>query len=249
MAVYGKPETNQEITTDAIIIDAGTGIFNLRKHLPSTVKKIHILLSHLHLDHIQGLLMLPEMFNGELEIVIYCGEHEEGSFEEHFRRLMQPPIWPCTPDIFSKKVSFLPLPKGDFLLGDVAVSTMQGAHPNGIDIFKLTFQNGHSLVHVGDYEVGVKPDVDEKLREFAKNADIILMDGMYAPEEYESRKGFGHSSWDMTANFAASAEAKKLKIIHHAPDHTDAILLRGQRDIMNKYPNVSFAREGEVLEI
>lgn len=249
MVVYGKPENGEEDVTDAIVIDAGTGLLNLRKNIPSTVKKITILISHIHLDHIQGLLMFPEMFNGQLDIDIYCGKHCDGDFECYFKDLMKPPIWPITTEFFAKNVRFLNLPEEDFKVGDVMVSTMAGSHPNDIDVFKLTFDDDSSIVHVGDYEVGQNKETDDRLKEFAKGASLLLMDGMYSIEEYTKQRGFGHSPWEMTAELANLAGVRRTRIIHHAPNHTDEMLREAEASVNNAYPNTLLGREGEVLEI
>lgn len=249
MVVYAEPENGEPEPEHAIVIDAGTGLLNLRKNMPGSIKKVTVLLSHIHLDHIQGLLMLPEMFNGRLEIDIYCGKHCGGSFEPYLRDMMKPPIWPITPDFFAKSVHFLDLPEGDFMAGDVMISSMPGSHPDDIDIFRLTFKNGTTLVHVGDYEVGQSEEIDEKLKSFARDTSLLLMDGMYTMDEYSSQRGFGHSPWEMTAELADKVGVQRLRIIHHSPTHSDEMLREAEEYVKSKYPNAGMGREGEILEL
>lgn len=246
MLVYSTPDGGQG-PTHAVVIDAGTGLLNVRKNLPQTVKKLTILISHVHLDHIQGLLMMPEMFSGELDIDIYCGMHEGGDFKTHLRALMKPPVWPVTPAYFAGNVRFLKLPETEFKIEDISVSSIQGSHPDGIDVFKLTMPDGKVMVHVGDYEVGQNREIDERLKAFVKGSQLLLMDGMYTPDEYESQRGFGHSSWEITAALASEAGLSRTKIIHHAPGHTDEMLRNAEKELQSRFPGASLGREGEVI--
>ncbi|MGN0710882.1 MAG: MBL fold metallo-hydrolase [Anaerovoracaceae bacterium] len=247
MAAYSQQEGQK--TEHAIVIDAGTGFLNVRKQLPDSVKKLSVLISHVHLDHIQGLMMLPEMFNGELEIDIYGSEHGGVDIKESINMIMRPPVWPVTPEFFCDKVKFHRIPEGEFYLGDVKVASISGVHPNDIDIFKLTFKNGDSVVHVGDYEAGQNQEADKRLKAFSEGCNILLMDGMYSMEEYEKQKGFGHSAWKLTAEIGKEAGAKVTKIIHHAPGHTDETLKEAEFALSTEFPNISFGREGEVIEL
>lgn len=249
MVVYGVPENGEPEPDHAIVIDAGTGLLNLRKNMPESIKKVTILISHIHLDHIQGLLMLPEMFNGQLEIDIYCGMHCGETLEKGLKDMMRPPVWPVTPEYFAKTVHFLQIPDEDFMAGDVRISSMPGAHPNDINIFKLTFPNGTTLVHVGDYEVGQDGEIDEKLKSFAHDTSLLLMDGMYTMTEYEKQRGFGHSPWEMTAELADKVGVQRLRIIHHAPTHSDEVLRKAEEYIKSRYHGAGMGREGEILEL
>ena len=249
MVVYGEPEAGEKEPEHAIVIDAGTGLLNLRKYVPNSIKRLTILLSHIHLDHIQGLLMLPEMFTGAWDIEIYCGKHCGESFKDALNEMMKPPIWPVTPKYYSKNVHFLDLPEQDFEVGKVTISSMPGAHPNDINIFKFTFPNGTTLVHVGDYEVGTDAKIDEKLKDFAHDTSLLLMDGMYTMTEYEKQRGFGHSPWEMTAELADKVGVQRLRIIHHAPNHDDKVLREAEEHIKAKYPGAAMGREGEILEL
>lgn len=247
MLVYEEPDSGEAGPTEAIAIDAGTGLLNMHNFLPESVKKLTILVSHIHLDHIQGLLMLPEMFSGTMELDIYSGLHEGLSLEEGLRSFMKPPIWPCTPDVFSDKVHFLQLPKDDFEAAGFSISSIPGSHPNDIDVFRLAFPNGRSFVHVGDYEVETDPQLDRNLVEFARNCDLLLMDGMYTEEEYSSMRGFGHSSWARTCKLAHEMGAKDLRVIHHAPNHTDAQLGIADEYVRNHFPGACLGKEGEII--
>ena len=61
-----------------------------------------------------------------------------------------------------------------------------------------------------------------KLAEFIKDADLFIHDCQYTPEEYEAKKGWGHSPYDFAAELAITANVKKYVVFHHDPVHDDA---------------------------
>ncbi len=165
--------------------------------------------------------------------------------------------FPVSLDELAADVSFHDLHSNDTVNSPLTVHHfLHDAHPGGMSTYRVE-ENGKSFVYTGDYESDFqKYDVkfgviDKKLISFARNADVLIMDGQYTLKEYEQKKGFGHSSYTKVCEIAADAQVKKLIITHHDPSHTDDILDAMEFDaknymnlILGKDISVVFAREG-----
>src|SRR3954467_15012508 len=71
---YGGNTSCVELTLSGgtrVILDAGTGIRELGETIGPGPKVVHILLTHLHLDHIQGLMFFAPLFDPEAEVHIH----------------------------------------------------------------------------------------------------------------------------------------------------------------------------------
>src|SRR5262249_44699206 len=95
----------------------------------------------------------------------------------------------------------------------------------------------------------------QKLSDFVRGADILIMDAQYNSEEYQRHVGWGHGCLDDVVNLAVSAEVKRLFLFHHDPDHDDVTIdqmVQRARDIAAEKQSalqVEGAREGAVVEL
>jgi len=195
-----------------VIVDAGTGLLRLGEVLQGE-KTVPLLLTHGHLDHLLGLPMCPQVFSADTEFRIF------GDRPDALRALMAPPLWPVSPEELPARIRFSDLP-AQFSLGPVEVQSLSGRHPGGVKLLRLGC-GGVSVTVMTD----CTPDpAAPALREFAENTDLLLIDGQYAPEEWTSRTGFGHGTWEAAARFGADCGAKRIRIVHHDPERTDAAL-------------------------
>ena len=106
---------------------------------------------------------------------------------------------------------------------------------------------GKSVVFVPDCELtdGLFP----ALSEFAGGCTLLLCDGQYSGEEWASRPGFGHSSWNRAIQLGLACGAKKIRIIHHDPFHTDSMLTEAGSRFSALHPDCSFALAREEIEL
>ncbi|MEG1947207.1 MAG: MBL fold metallo-hydrolase [Lachnospiraceae bacterium] len=229
---------------ETILLDAGTGLLFIKEYLKESEKSIHILLSHPHLDHLQGMPICPICFEKDFNIAVYAVPHGELSAQQQIEALMCPPLWPVGVWAFTAEVSFHDIITSTFFIGKVKVEHIQGSHPGGCTLFRLSF-NGKSIVYATDFEQDT--DADQRLDAFAKGCDLFLCDGQYTQEEFLSRRGFGHSTWNFAAQMGARCGAKETKIIHHAVYRTDKELDHAMEEIRLSYPNCSFARSREEI--
>ena len=97
MVRYGGNTSCVQVTLSDgthLIVDAGTGIRNLPADLGQTGAPVHILLTHLHLDHIQGLLFFAPLFQPGLEVTIWGPAAPGLSLERRIARYFSAPLTP-----------------------------------------------------------------------------------------------------------------------------------------------------------
>ena len=131
-----------------------------------------------------------------------------------------------------------------FDIGPVHVDTMEGIHPGGVTVFRLS-GGGASVVYMTDCTL--TDSFFPKAAEFAKDCDLLLCDGQYSEEEWAEYSCFGHNTWVTAARLAAAARVKKARVIHHAPFRTDAELDAAAKDLTDIHPGCAFARAGEEI--
>jgi ribonuclease Z len=104
------------------------------------------------------------------------------------------------------------------------------------------------IVHASDREHG-HVELDRVLIEYAQNADVLIYDAQYTPEEYEQRRGWGHSTWLEATRVAKEAGVKQLVLFHHDPAHNDEFITHITEDARAEFKNVEAAREGWTIHV
>ena len=241
---YGGATTSVLVRLDgqALLLDAGTGIMNLPEEVMDQ-PELPLLLSHLHLDHVEGLPMCQYLFQPGRHMPVYSGLHRVLDAEDVLGKLFRPPLWPVTLDELPGKLSYQPV-SGRFSLGTLTVETMPGNHPDGVTVFRLNGK-AHSVVFATDCTL--TPELLPRLTEFARGCDLLLCDGQYSRAEWEFRSFFGHSTWVAAAEFAAACGAKNFRVIHHDPTHSDAVLDAAEAEVRAICPQGRLARQGEEI--
>lgn len=241
-----------------IILDAGTGIISLGAELMQnyissgttisdrTPVKASILLSHMHLDHIQGFTFFKPLHLASTQISLFGGVNYNETLKEEISNILFTKSFPLdlgdiaanlkiqnineTSYIIFKK-NQAPIVKRVDELGcdeyaedDVVVTCYKSyAHPqNGVFIYKIEYK-GKSLVYATDKES--YPGGDKKLVKFAKNCDLLIHDSQYATEDYLNiyvpKQGFGHSTFEMALEVKEQINAKKLVFFHYEPSYNN----------------------------
>jgi ribonuclease BN (tRNA processing enzyme) len=194
------------------VIDAGTGLRLLAPPAPGTT--VTLVLTHYHWDHIQGLSMWAPMWDGDISLRIIG----PGDVAKAVSEAISPPWFPVS--IADTKIDFVAAPES-FRLGEIEVSTFPLNHPQGGLGYRFRF-DGHSLVVATDHEVGT--DADDALVRHADGAELLVHDAQYLPHEIESRRGWGHSSWEDAAHIAKQAGVGRLLMASHDPGRRDAAI-------------------------
>jgi ribonuclease BN (tRNA processing enzyme) len=213
-----------------LIIDAGTGIRGLGVGIASAnLPKINILLTHLHLDHIQGLMFFAPCFRSESDITIWGPSSPEASLEERIARYISAPLSPVEVRELPCDVSFLDAPPSQWEVGPATVRAESVTHRGPTLGYRIT-DGDTTLAYISDHEPGLGAPLDSLEPEWisgydlAHGADLLIHDCQYTDEEYPEHVGWGHSRITDTLTFARRVEAKQLLLFHHDPLHSDEFL-------------------------
>lgn len=226
---------------EEIYLDAGNGILDAR---PEPNTRITILLTHMHLDHIIGMPFFVALGQANRRVDIYAKERAGLNVTEALDRLISPPFWPLKVGQYPADVAFHELPAENFSIGAVAVDVMEGSHPLGSTIYKLTYR-GKSLVYATDFEH--TPESCAALAGFAKDCDLLLYDAQYTAAEYDKYRGFGHSTPQIGFDVGTKANAGKILFVHHDPRRTDEELSAMEREFAGRTDKIMFAKTSDKI--
>jgi phosphoribosyl 1,2-cyclic phosphodiesterase len=228
------------------ILDAGTGIRSLgQDFLKSGVKKSHILLTHTHWDHINGFpFFAPAYVPGNSFHVMAGHLMDVGGIRQVLASQMANPTFPVPLEVMQADLTFEDFRAGDhFKLSDeIMIVTAPLNHPNGATGYRVEYQ-GKAVCYVTDTEHVVdKPD--QNVLSLIKGADLVIYDSTYSDEIFESKIGWGHSTWQEAIRLCRVADVKQLSIFHHDPEHTDKIMHDIEKEAQQEWENCFVAKEG-----
>ena len=254
---YGGNTACVEVrTADALLVlDAGTGIRRLGTSLREHRGRIDLLLTHLHLDHLQGIGFFEPCFRPDIELHIWGPPSTTLSLHERLSRYLSPPLFPVLLRDLGSRVSLHDVPNGPFSIGSVTVSGEAVIHPGPTVGYRISSE-GRTLAYLPDHEPAlgaptfpVSPEWTSGHR-LADGADILVHDAQYTEAEYASRAGWGHSSLEQTWAFARQAGVRRLVTFHHDPGHGDDQLDELVADLQSRDgPEVVGGREGLELSL
>jgi phosphoribosyl 1,2-cyclic phosphodiesterase len=233
---------------DVVIIDAGTGIrslgVDLLQHADRCSGRIHLFLTHAHWDHIQGFPFFGPAFVPDFELHIYCSKDAE----EFLQRQMSPPFFPVDMEAMRAPRHFHRLEVDErIVVGDAMISWIPLPHPQESTAFRVD-ENGRSFVLATDTEhpaAGLNP----RLVDFADNTNVLIYDAQYTPNQYELKKGWGHSTYVHGVRTLAAAKAERLILFSHDPSHDDARLREIEAEARKLHPEAMAARQGMTIKI
>lgn len=236
---------------DLVIFDAGSGIRNLGTQLqiapaPNSKQPVHLFFTHFHWDHIQGLPFFGPLYDPARSIRLYSACYS-GCLGDALAGQMADPYFPVKFDQAASKRKFVDLGADPIQIGNLTVQSFELNHPQGASGYRIE-SNGAVIVYATDREHG-HPRLDGVMREFAYNADILIHDAQYTPEEYPRFKGWGHSTWKEAVNIAREVNVKQLILFHHDPSRDDQKLSAIVADTKAEFLNVVGACEGWVTTI
>jgi phosphoribosyl 1,2-cyclic phosphodiesterase len=235
-----------------IIFDGGTGIRELGSSLMKSGAPLNadILLSHCHIDHVNGLPFFAPFFSDVNTFRLWAG-HLLPAFnlEDALRSLMSHPLFPIEVEVFQADIRYRDFHAGETLdLGDaITIKTVALDHPGGATGYRLEF-GGKSFVYLTDNEI--RPSgPDARLVALARGADLAVYDCTYTDGEIASKSGWGHSSWRQGLALADAAGIKKFCLFHHAPEHDDAFMDKVAFEVAAARKGTIVAVEGSILEL
>lgn len=205
------------------------------------VKHVHLFLSHLHLDHVQGLIGFPLLQDPSAELHLY-GEARDGmGLRAWLDRLFGPPYWPVSLDDSRAGITIREIgPDTQFSPAPgLSVRTLRSCHPNQSLIYRLDGP-GRSIVYTPDCEL--TDDIAPRLTDFARGCDLLVWDANFS--EADLQKGWGHSTWQQGLAIARAAGAARVLMTHYDRSYTDAFLARQEHLAKQESNQCVFAREG-----
>jgi phosphoribosyl 1,2-cyclic phosphodiesterase len=227
MVRYGGNTSCVEVTSDdgaVVMLDAGTGIRNAASATNRDLKRMDILLTHFHMDHLQGLGFFAPLFNPGIEVHIWGPRSTTMTLHRRLARYLSPPLFPVCIRDFTCKLVLHDAPRKTFALGALQVTSDLVCHPGPTMGFRIS-EGGSSVAYLPDHEVVLgAASLDPRWMSgvaLAEGVDILLHDSQYDEEEYAQRVGWGHSTPTQALALARAAGARRLVTFHHDPNHDD----------------------------
>lgn len=249
---YGGNTSSLEVRLDdgtLIILDAGTGIRPLGQHLAdlaepgalsspknrmapylpqaaAPVEQIHLFLTHLHLDHVEGIGFFSAIWDPDVELHIWGPPSPLRSLQDRLATLMSPPLFPVHLADVPCRPIYHDIPDEEFTIGDARIY-VQGVAHRGSTVGYRFEEMGRSFAYIPDHEPSLGVDLENVEPEWvsgypvAHGVDVLLHDSQYTEEEYPTHRAWGHSSIAHTVTFGLMMKVRNLVLFHHDPAHSD----------------------------
>ena len=257
---YGGNTACLELKSDDggwIIFDAGTGIRTIATSMDlSKGHDIHLFITHPHWDHISGFPFFAPVFIPGNNVTIYGPGTFEKTLEEIIRGQMTYSYFPVRTEELKANIKFRELKEEAISLKNFTIQTITLNHPVTCLGYKVKYID-KTFIYLGDNEpyynlynnddtevIAFVKDMNKRLINFVKGADMLVTDAQYLPEEYESHKGWGHSTTTDVVNMSIKAGVKKVFFFHHEPVRSDTEI-----DFLVEHYREKVAEKGYKIEI
>jgi phosphoribosyl 1,2-cyclic phosphodiesterase len=241
-----------------IVLDAGTGIIQLGLELAQRgVRRLHLLMTHLHLDHLEGLRFFAPLWDDRVKLDIWGPPSPLLSLRERISRSFSPPLFPIDLRHVPAQVTFRNVPREPWSIDGASLAADLVAHPGPTVGFRIE-TGGSRFAYLPDHEpalVGIAGRTRDWISgaSIAADVDLLVHDAQYFEDEYEERIGWGHSSVADAVAFTQAVGARRLVLFHHEPRHGDGSLARledrAQALAGGNGVEPTLAREGMVMEL
>ncbi len=213
-----------------MILDAGSGIRALGIALRGErLFRIDLLLTHLHIDHLEGLGVFEPIWHESTELHIWGPPSPLTSLADRVATYFSPPLFPVHLSTVPARVGFHDAPETAWTIGSAAIISSPISHPGPTVGYRIE-ENGRVFAYLTDHEPALGMDLRAVSPEWvsgyaiAFGADLLVHDAQYSEQEYDEHVGWGHSSTDHVAAFAQLAKVERLLMFHHDPMHADSDL-------------------------
>jgi phosphoribosyl 1,2-cyclic phosphodiesterase len=232
---YGGNTSCVEVSLDdgtPLVLDAGTGIRNLGLELlDRDTHQIHLCLTHLHLDHLEGLRFFAPLWEEGVSLDIWGPPSHLLSLRSRIARAFSPPLFPVDLRDVPATVTFHDVPRTPWTIDGASLQADFVVHPGPTVGYRIE-SNGASFAYLPDHEPALGGPIAGKPMDWisgaslASGVDALIHDAQYFEDEYEERIGWGHSSVADAVAFTRAVDARRLLLFHHEPRHTDRSLER-----------------------
>ncbi|MBT7950786.1 MAG: MBL fold metallo-hydrolase [Gammaproteobacteria bacterium] len=281
LGVGGNTSCVEVRVDDQIVIcDAGTGIIPLGNELmaQSKIRNLLVILTHYHWDHICGLPFFVPAFVPDWNIDFFGPGQCDDEIKEHVSAQMQAPYFPVGTETWLANVNYLkPTKNQEIAQGPISFEYHNVHHPGTTYGYRIKAM-GKSILYISDNECSyLGKSIDRKSDELTeeekqlyeemkkeehlaeiemvKDADILIHDAQYTPEDYEKKRGWGHSCYIDTVNIAIEAGVKELYLYHHDPNYDDDAMEKIHQHSLsiieekNSSLKCFIAREGLIVDL
>jgi phosphoribosyl 1,2-cyclic phosphodiesterase len=262
---YGGNTSCVELTLSdgsKLILDAGTGIRDLGAAIPETEQPIHILLTHLHMDHIQGLMFFAPLFRPKAEIYIWGPTSAEATLRDRVARYISAPLAPVEVRELPSLVTFREADALEWQVGPARIRAQPVNHRGPTLGYRIE-DAGTTIAYIPDHEPGLGAPLDSTSDEWisgfdlARDASLLIHDCQYTDEEYRrSYFGWGHCPIGDALLFAQRTDVDRVLLFHHDPLHSDRFLdamghevLARWQDMGGRAHRIELAAERRELEV
>jgi phosphoribosyl 1,2-cyclic phosphodiesterase len=236
---YGGDTACVEIRTkndEVIIVDTGTGIRELGNKLISEKKKrIHIIFTHAHWDHIIGFPFFKPLYMSDTRIVIAGCSDSQIAIKKLISDVMEPPFFPVKLNELKSTIHFAGTCQESISIDSIKIYPINLNHPNNAIGYKFV-EDDKSFVYLTDNEIGFTTSGNKVLAfrhpssmdypdyvEFSRNADLLVHDAEFTHDEYhKNRMSWGHSCARDALELAIEAGVKRLGLFHLNQDRSDS---------------------------
>jgi phosphoribosyl 1,2-cyclic phosphodiesterase len=237
-----------------VILDAGTGIRRLGAEIDGRVRRIDLLLSHLHLDHIVGIGFFAPLFRPDVVVSVWAPPSPTPLIER-LGRYLSPPLFPVRLRDLACELELRDATEEPEARGAFTFTAVPIIHPDTAVGYRIE-AGGRVVAYLPDHEPALGPTFPHDPAwtsgaTIARDADLLIHDGQYAPEEYPERVGWGHSSTLDAVAFAELAGARSLSLFHHDPWHDDGQVaaLAREAQAATRSVIVTAARQGATITV
>ena len=259
-ARYGGNTSCVQVTTgegQLLVLDAGSGIRELGNGIGPDVRRVDILLTHLHMDHIQGLGFFRPLYDPAMEVHIWGPTSTNLTLHQRLSRYLSPPLFPVLLVDLPCDLHLHEVPCDEVHIEALRVDTALVCHPGPTVGYRIS--NGSAVVtYIPDHEPALGNPHFPHSKEWtsgydlAEGADLLIHDSQYTTGEYPSHTGWGHSSVEDTLRFGKLCGVKHLVPFHHDPGRDDDALDRViATAVQSETPSfqVTAAAEGDVFQL
>jgi phosphoribosyl 1,2-cyclic phosphodiesterase len=227
---YGGNTSCIEVRTDSgdlIVLDAGTGIRALGADIErDPPDELHVMLTHLHMDHVQGLGFFRPLFRPGARIHLWGPASPVQSLADRIAIYLSPPLFPVRLADVPAHITFHDASAEPVPVGSVTVRAADVAHQGPTVGYRIE-EAGRSLAYLPDHEPSLGIELTEQEPAWisghvlARDVDVLFHDAQYGDHEYPNHVGWGHSAFEHVMCFADKARVGKTVLFHHDPYHTD----------------------------
>jgi phosphoribosyl 1,2-cyclic phosphodiesterase len=244
---------------DVVILDAGTGIRELGVRLVQEgAERMFLLLTHLHVDHLEGLGMFEPIWRKQTELHIWGPASPVASLEQRIATYFSPPLFPVHLSEVPATIEYHDASESEWQIDGAGFTSSAIIHPGPTVGYRIE-SKGRVLAYLTDHEPALGADLASDASDWisgfalAHRADVLIHDCQYTPQEYEDRVGFGHSTTEHVARFAETTEVDRVLLFHHDPMHSDDQIDAMRDDVVARWgvegDRCTAAAEGAEIQV